>query len=102
MFEIAQAANSQGGQYEHFLRCLMQVLSVLKYMKIMAFFQAEGDLPKSPDICAEMHVLMVASAASLQTHLVSKADSSQSTEATKQLLNSNIETNQSLETARRV
>lgn len=49
MFGIAQAANSQGGQYEHSLRCIMQVLSVLKYIKIMAFFQADGDLPKSPD-----------------------------------------------------
>lgn len=80
----------------------MQVLSVLKYIKIMAFFQAEGDLPKSPDTRVEMHVLMVVSAVSLQTHLVSKADSSQSTEATNQPLNSNAETNRSLETARRV
>lgn len=92
MFGIAQAANSQGGQYEHLLRCLVQVLSVLKYIKIMAFFQAEGDLPKAPDAPVEMHVLMVISAIGLQTHLLSEADSSGSTAAANQPLNSNAET----------
>lgn len=49
----------------------MQVLSVLKYIKMMAFFQAEGGLPKSPDTPAEVHVLMVVPAVGLQTCLVS-------------------------------
>lgn len=80
----------------------MQVLSVLKTIKIMACFQAESNLLKSPAIPIEMQVLMVTSAVSLQTHLVSKADSSQSMEATIQPLNSNAEANPSLETARRV
>ena len=68
----------------------------------MTFFQAEGDLPKSPDTRIEMPMLMVVSAVSLQTHLVSKADSSQATETINQPLSSNAETNRSLETARRV
>lgn len=58
-----------------------------------------SEVPRYP---FEMRVLMVVSAVSLQTHLVSKADSSQSTEVTNQPLNSNAETNRSLETARRV
>lgn len=50
----------------------MQVLSVLKYIKMMAFFQAEDDLPESADTHAEVHVLMhLVSAVSLQTRLFS-------------------------------
>ena len=68
----------------------------------MTFSQAESDLPKSPDTRIEMPMLMVVSAVSMQTHLVSKADSSEAMETINQPLSSNAETNRSLETARRV
>lgn len=58
----------------------------------MGFFQAEGDLPKSPGSREEMHVLMVVSAVSLQNRLVSETGSSQITEEANLLLNSNAET----------
>lgn len=59
------------------------------HMKFTPFFQAERDLPKYPHIPVEMCVLLLSSSISLQTRLVSRADSSQYTGATNQQCNSN-------------
>lgn len=71
------------------------------HMKFAFFSQAERDLPKYPDIPFEVCVLLLSSSVSLQTHLVSRADSFQCMGATHQQCNSNTKTNGSLETAGR-